>query len=274
MTSAVRRSGAITYGRFSPRRGGWRIDSWWGKAFVRAVEERASDGAQLRAGRALARSGRISGLIVDAGSVVASVEDPNAPLSSGESGLFAVRIDLPVLDAEARGALLEVLAASPVRVGGLLDGTLPHDLVEYAEEAGAELIPYGDELASLCSCRHWQDTCVHALGVLHQIGWLIDADPLVLFHLRGVSRADVVAAGHAAEPSADAAAADADATATDAAARAADARAGDEAEPLDDVEVALDAALRAQALLDELPGELSEELPEELSGVPHSSSAG
>lgn len=238
MRSAVRGSAAVTYGRFSPRRGGWRVETWWGKAFLRAVEERASDEAQLTAGRALARSGRIGGIIVDAGSVVASVEDPNAPLSSGETGLFAVRIDLPVLDAEARGALLEVLASSPVRVHGLLDGTMPHDLVEYAEEAGAEVIPYGDELAAVCSCRHWQDTCVHALGVLHQIGWLVDGDPLVLFHLRGVTRAEVVAAGRAGASSGELSA-ESSASAASAA-----------SEPLDDVEVALDAALRAQSLLD------------------------
>lgn len=223
---------AVAYGRFSPRRGGWRVDSWWGKAFLRAVEECAGDEAQLTAARALARSGRIGGLIIDAGSLVASVEDPNAPLSSGESGLFSVRVDLPVLDADARGALLEVLASSPLRVQGLLDGTMAHDLVEYAEEAGAELIPYGDELVAVCTCRHWQETCGHALGLLYQAGWLVDGDPLVLFHLRGVPRADVVAAG----------------------------RAGDEPAPaegptpaapaLDDVEIALDAALRAQALLD------------------------
>lgn len=233
-------SSAVTYGRFSPRRGGWRVGSWWGRAFLRAVEERAGDDAQLTAARALARSGHIGGLIVDAGSVVASVEDPRRPLSSGESGLFSVRIDLPVLDAEAHGGLLEVLASSPLRVQALLDGTMAHDLVEYAEEAGAELVPYGDELTSLCSCRHWQETCVHGLGVLHQVAWLVDGDPLVLFHLRGVPRGEVVAAGRSGMVAAAGDPVDDPGHA---------AGSGASEEPPDDVEVALDAALRAQAML-------------------------
>lgn len=247
----VSASSAVTYGRFSPRRGGWRVSSWWGKAFLRGVEERAADDAQLTAARALARSGRIGGLIVDAGCVVASVEDPHAPAFSGESGLFSVRVDLPVLDRDAHHGLLEVLASSPLRVQGLLDGTMAHDLIEYAEEAGAELIPYGDELTTLCTCRHWQETCVHALGVLHQIGWLVDGDPLVLFHVRGVPRREVVAAGRSeGRPGAGEGAGsrvarqpltDSDPTS---------------AHPLDDVEIALDAALRAQALLAEWDDEV------------------
>lgn len=227
----------IVYGRFSPRRGGWRAGSWWAKAFLRAVEETAYDDAQLQAGRALARSGRVGGLIVDAGSVVASVEDPNLLPASGETGLFSVRLDVPVLDPDAAAALREVVASSPRHLEALLVGNLPHDLVEHLEESGVELLPYGSELAAVCTCRSWHPMCVHALGVWHQVAWLIEPDPLVLIHLRGVDRASL--------PRPD------DGQDTPAHERAGVAPGGaGQAQLLDPVEIAYDAALRARAMLD------------------------
>ena len=84
---------------------------------------------------------------------------------------------------------------SPPRPGGsraLLAGELPHALVEHAEEAGVELLPYGGELGSACTCDAWVDPCPHALAVLYQLAWLVEADPFVLLHLRGLARERVL----------------------------------------------------------------------------------
>jgi uncharacterized Zn finger protein len=229
----------LTYARFSPRRQGWRLGSWWAKAVLRAVDEAAYDEAQRGAGRSLARSGRVGGLIVSPGTVVASVEDPHAPLSTGESGLFSVRVDLPLLDAEAHAALLEVVVGDPAHRTALLTGELAHDLVEHLEEAGVELLPYAEEFEVACTCRSWHGVCVHALGVLHQLAWLIDPDPLVLLHLRGVVREELRPPRPSPAPS--------DPTAADDIAEG-DPTAHPEVDPVD---IALDAALRARALLAE-----------------------
>ena len=74
------------------------------------------------------------------------------------------------------------------RIAALMSGQLPHSFVEAVEEAGVELLPYGGELGSACSCEGWLDPCPHALAVLTQLAWLIQADPFVLTHLRGLSR--------------------------------------------------------------------------------------
>jgi uncharacterized Zn finger protein len=72
-------------------------------------------------------------------------------------------------------------------------GELPHRLVEQAEEAGVELLPYGGELGSACPCDAWVDPCVHALAVMLQVAWLVDGDPWVLLRLRGLSPEDLQA---------------------------------------------------------------------------------
>ena len=128
-----------------------------------------------------------------------------------------------------RDALVETVAAEAGRVAALLAGDLPHTLVEHAEEAGVELLPFGSELGSTCTCEAWIDPCPHALAVMYQLAWLVEDDPFVLLHLRGLARDDLLARLHERTESPP----------------------RDELED-PDVDIAVDAALRAAALLAEL----------------------
>jgi uncharacterized Zn finger protein len=212
----------VVHPRTPARRGAARASRWWAKAWVRAVEEASYSSGDLATARAISRSGRIGQISVQPGAFVAAVED--------EHGLWAVQGTVPVLDPAAGEALVEAVAAEAGRVAALLGGDLPHTLVEHAEEAGVELLPYGGELGSTCTCEAWTDPCPHALAVMYQLAWLVEDDPFVLLHLRGLSREDLLARLH-------------ERTLT--------------AAPHDDpdLDVAVDAALRAAALLAELdPG--------------------
>jgi len=221
-----------------PTRG---VRSWWGKAWQRAVEEAAYSEAELRPGRAHARRGDVGAISVEPGGLLAACRD-------GDDA-WTVQLAIPVLDETTRTALVEVVAAEAGRVAELLAGNLPHDLVEHAEEVGVELLPYGGELSASCTCPHYLDPCPHAIAVLIQAGWLVDADPLVLFTLRGLDRDTLLAELHARTlpaPSAPSA---------------------EEVTPLsadlaDDVELVLDAAARARRLVELF--EAGAELPEDL----------
>jgi uncharacterized Zn finger protein len=216
----------LTFAREPHRRGMVRVESWWGRAFLRAIEELAYDDNQLSGARSLARSGRIAGLVVEAGRFASAVED--------ERGLWTVSGTVPVLDDDSVAALSEVLGASAERAEALLVGELPLDVAEHAEEAGVELVPYGEELAVTCTCGHWHAVCGHALAVLHQLCWTVDRDATVLLHLRGAEREELIGRlrpgkeiarpAPAGEPTRD---------------------------QVDDVEIALDAVLRARHMLEE-----------------------
>ena len=185
----------VTHPAFAARRGPARMTTWWGKAWLRAVEEAAYAETDLRAARALARAGDVGGITISAGSLVASVAD--------QRGRSTASCALPVLDPEAVDTLVEVVAAETGRIGALLAGDLPHDLVEHAEETGAELLPTGHDVEATCTCDAWLDPCPHALAVLLQTGWLVEADPFVLLALRGLPRDDLVARLHAHRPTRD-----------------------------------------------------------------------
>ncbi|GAB3015174.1 hypothetical protein GCM10011376_06500 [Nocardioides flavus (ex Wang et al. 2016)] len=224
---------ATTHPRLPARRGGG-AGTWWSKAVLRAVEEAAYGEKELRAGRALARSGAVGAITVTEGGAVAAVTD-------GQEA-WTVEVTVPVLDPGDAAAFAELVAAEAGRIGALLAGQLPLAFVEAIEEAGVELLPYGGELGSACTCDAWLDPCPHALAVLTQLAWLIQVDPFVLTHLRGLSRDRVLRDLHrlaapSAQPSARSLAAESP---------------GDSAssEALDDLVVAEDAAVRAARLLD------------------------
>lgn len=214
----------VIYPRFPARRtptGG----TWWSKAWARAVEEAAYSVDDLRAGRTLARRGSVGAISIAAGQCVAAVLP--------EQDAVTVTVTVPRLAADDVATLVELVAAESGRVAALLAGDLPHPLVEAVEEAGVELLPYGGELGAECTCDAWLDPCVHALAVLTQVGWLVQRDPFVLMHLRGVPRERLLGDLHAL-----------DVSASGAPSRAA------HADDVDaDLQVALDAAVRAQRLL-------------------------
>ena len=200
--------------RVAPRSTSSRASSWWGKAWVRAVEEASYSSADLLVGRRMSRAGQVGQIMVEPGRFVASVEDAR--------GLWTVAGTVPELDESASEAFVETVAAEAGRVGALLSGDLPHTMVEHAEEAGVELLPFGAELGSECTCGGWTQPCPHALAVLYQLTWLVEADPFVLLHLRGLPRDELLARLHQQTP----------------------------ASPGDpDVEIAEDAALRAARAL-------------------------
>jgi uncharacterized Zn finger protein len=213
-----------TYPRLAPRRGGG-TGTWWSKAVLRAVEEAAFSQADLRAGRSLARAGAVGAITVNHGGAVAAVTE-------GQDA-WTVEVTVPVLGEDDAAAFTELVAAESGRIGALLAGQLPHAFVEAVEEAGVELLPYGGELGSSCSCQAWLDPCRHALAVLTQLAWLLQADPFVLTHLRGLSRDRVLRDLHQLTRPRDPA--DDDRT----------------TQEVDDLDVAADAAARAARLLEQ-----------------------
>lgn len=217
-----------THPRLPARRGGGS-GTWWSKAVLRSVEEAAYSAEDLRRGRALARAGAVGAITVSNGAALAAVGE-------GQDA-FTVEVTVPVLDDSDASAFTELVAAEAGRIAALMAGELPHALVEAVEEAGVELLPYGGELGSACTCEAWLDPCPHALAVLTQLAWLIAVDPFVLTHLRGLSRERVLRELHRIhQPQ----------LVEDGGSVAG---AGDGPDELDDLVVAEDAAVRAARLL-------------------------
>ncbi|MBL0746549.1 SWIM zinc finger family protein [Nocardioides baculatus] len=222
----------MTHPRLPARRGGGS-GTWWSKAVLRAVEEAAFGEKDLRTGRALARAGAVGSITVSDGGAVAAVTDGH--------DAWTVEVTVPVLDDSDAAAFTELVAAESGRIAALLAGQLPHAFVEAVEEAGVELLPYGGELGSACTCDGWLDPCPHALAVLTQLAWLIQGDPFVLTHLRGLSRDRVMRDLHRITRPAVDVESQGDSTSSEAT----------DPDAVDDLVIAEDAAVRAARLLEQ-----------------------
>ncbi len=152
--------------------------TWWGKAWVQALEGTSLDGRQLRKGRAYARRGHVGAIAVEPGCVAATVRDVTL-----DEHRAVMRLE-QLTDAQWDG-LGEEIAAKSRHLLALLDGEVPAELVEAAVAADAPLLPSIGDLEPECDCDSWEFPCVHAAALAYQVSWLLDADPFVLMLLRG-----------------------------------------------------------------------------------------
>jgi uncharacterized Zn finger protein len=157
-----------------------RGKSWWGRAWVQALEDTSLDSDQLRKGRRYANSGQVGTITVSPGRIAAVV---HAPEDSYEA---AVVVDH--LSGDEWRRFLDQVGARAGHIAALLDGEMPHDLVDAAADAGVPLLPGIGDLDPSCTCDGWELPCQHAAALCYQLGWLLDEDPFVLLLMRGRSR--------------------------------------------------------------------------------------
>jgi uncharacterized Zn finger protein len=163
-----------------------RSSTWWGRALVRSFEELTLEAGDLVSARSLARSGRLGATVV-LEAMASAVVDP----SSAKPMMAQVRVAR--LDVQGWATFAEEAARESGFVAALEAGDLPADLVEHADEAGAELLPGPGDIDTACECDAWAQPCLHALALLYQLAWQVDRDPYVLLLLRGRTRETLLA---------------------------------------------------------------------------------
>jgi len=154
-------------------------NTWWGRAWVEALEERAVvDPNRLPRGRTYARKDTVSGLVIGPGEIKAKVRG-RSPRP------YAVTIRMRGFSPAQWEILLTTIAKRIGHTAALLDGELPAELAEQAREAGADLLPGPGDLTPKCSCPDSANPCKHIAAVYYLVADEVDADPFVLFLARG-----------------------------------------------------------------------------------------
>lgn len=166
-----------TFAALPPAHGRGFASSWWGQAWLKALEDTALDGQQLKKGRRLAREGKVGAVSVRPGRITAVVQDRDAT---------AYRSDvlLQQLSEADWDRFLDMASERAGHIAALLDREMPPHLVEDAAAAGVELLPGIGDLEPACSCEAW-DHCPHTGALCYQVARLLDQDPFVLLLLRG-----------------------------------------------------------------------------------------
>lgn len=146
--------------------------TWWGRAWVRALEESAPDAGRLARGRAYAGEGHVDAVTVTPGRIVAYVRGSRARP-------YRTELALAAFDDAEWAEVLEAVAADPAALAALLEREVPQSL------AGL-ILPGAGELRARCSCPDpARPPCKHAAALCYRAARLLDADPFVLLLLRG-----------------------------------------------------------------------------------------
>ncbi|MBV7696419.1 SWF or SNF family helicase [Streptomyces sp. TRM70350] len=166
-----------TFAALPPARGRGFAVTWWGRAWLKALEDTALDAEQVKAGRRLARAGAVGAVSVRPGRLTAVVQDRDGTAHRAD-------VLLEELSAERWDRFLEMAVERAGHVAALLDREMPPHLVEDAATAGVELLPGMGDLEPTCDCGAW-DHCGHTAALCYQVARLLDEDPFVLLLLRG-----------------------------------------------------------------------------------------
>ena len=151
--------------------------TWWGRAWLAALEDGAMDGQQVRTGRRLARAGAVGAVSVRPGRITAVVQDLDGTP-------YRADVLLDVLSDGEWDRFLDLVVERSGHIAALLDREMPPHLVEDAETAGVGLLPGLGDLEAECGCGAW-DHCGHTAALCYQVARLLDQDPFVLLLLRG-----------------------------------------------------------------------------------------
>ncbi|QXE38828.1 SWF or SNF family helicase [Streptomyces sp. GMY02] len=166
-----------TFAAPAPVRGRGFAHTWWGRAWLKALEETALDGEPLTKGRRQARAGAVGAVSVRPGRITAVVQDRDGS---------AYRSDVlwQPLSEDEWDRFLDMAVDRAGHIAALLDREMPPHLVEDAAAAGVELLPGIGDLEPECGCEAW-DHCAHSAALCYQMARLLDQDPFVLLLMRG-----------------------------------------------------------------------------------------
>ncbi|NDZ72133.1 SWF or SNF family helicase [Streptomyces sp. SID10362] len=173
-----------TFVALPPAQGRGFAQTWWGRAWLKALEDAAMDTAQVKTGRRLARAGAVGAVSVRPGRITAVVQDRDR--TAHRADVLLERLSDAQWD-----HFVDMAIERSGHVAALLDRDMPPHLVEDAAAAGIDLLPGMGDLEPECDCGAW-DHCGHTAALCYQVARLLDQDPFVLLLMRGRTESAVL----------------------------------------------------------------------------------
>ena len=160
--------------------------TWWASKWLTALE-RLVDSARLGRGRSYARSGQVLNMDITPGRVESRVQ-------GSRPKPYNVEIVIKPLSNKQWDKVADAMASQALFAAKLLAGEMPQDIEQAFAQAGVSLFPASrGDLQTECSCPDWSNPCKHIAAVYYLLGEQFDADPFLIFRLRGKSQEDIMA---------------------------------------------------------------------------------
>src|SRR5580658_6959568 len=158
--------------------------NWWGAAWVEKIE-RLAEPKRFAEGAKYARTGFLPAVRFDGRTVAARVQVPHEPP-------YMVRISFDPFSREQWEGLLAEVRDRGALASSISSGDLPLEVQTAFAKANLRFMPerYVD-LHLECACPDWLKPCKHLVAVWLKFARDFDRDPLLLFQLRGMERAEL-----------------------------------------------------------------------------------
>jgi uncharacterized Zn finger protein len=158
--------------------------TFWGKAWCENLERYSDFANRLPRGRSYVRNGAVVDLAIGEGEIIARVMG---------SRLYRTTVKVaPVPNVRWR-AIAADCAGSIDSLVELMQGRLSTSVMERICREGSGLFPAPREIAFECTCPDWASMCKHVAAVLYGVGARLDKAPELLFTLRKVDAAALIA---------------------------------------------------------------------------------
>jgi uncharacterized Zn finger protein len=159
--------------------------TFWGKAWCDHLASYADYATRLPRGRSYVRNGAVIDLRIAKGEVRALVSGTD---------VYEATVAVTPLGAARWKAVRRECAGRIGTVVELLSGRLSQAVMERLCDRDRGLFPGADEIEMRCSCPDGAWLCKHLAAVLYGVAARLDEAPELLFTLRGVDGAELVAA--------------------------------------------------------------------------------
>ena len=159
--------------------------TFWGQSWCSNLEAYSDYANRLPRGRTYARNGSVIDLQIERGRVRALVAG---------SSLYEVTIEIRPLARKRWRAITSRCAGQIDSMVELLRGSISRNVMEVVTRKGEGLFPAPRDISLGCSCPDWATMCKHVAAVLYGVGARLDHEPELLFTLRGVQPAELIAA--------------------------------------------------------------------------------
>lgn len=151
--------------------------SFWGQAWNKNLMHYADYESRMAPARTALRRGEVLGLEVKAGCVSATVLGLD---------LYEVQVRIKPLDPDLWTEIRQACAGQVGTLVELLSGQLSTAVMQRVTVPELGLFPSTSEMKSSCTCPDDARLCSHAAAVLYGVSIRLDAEPSLLFTLRGV----------------------------------------------------------------------------------------
>ncbi len=165
--------------------------NFWGKAWMRQLARCEAGGFALAPGRTLLRHGCVLDLRLSPGLITAKVSAQR---------IEELRLELAPPGEERVAELLRRCHGRIDSLVSLLEGRLDEALLALLCDPESGLLPQPADWRMGCTCADWAEPCPHAAAAIYAAGCLIDEDPALLFTLRALDPASLLAGQQDAAP--------------------------------------------------------------------------